>query len=92
MGDYAVQARDMGINYIGSCCGSVAIHVREMARALGKLPEDGRIWKKGGEKPMSAYEYYGHDVVAGENVEGEFSGFRDEKNGPATRLAPVFFG
>jgi betaine-homocysteine S-methyltransferase len=63
MGDYALRAREIGINYIGSCCGSVAIHVREMARALGKLQEDGRIWKKGGEKPMSAYEYYGHDEV-----------------------------
>src|SRR6266481_5484348 len=59
MADYAVQAREIGINYIGSCCGSVASHVREMARSLGKLSEDGRIWKKGGEKPMSAYEYYG---------------------------------
>jgi betaine-homocysteine S-methyltransferase len=63
MGDYALRAREIGINYIGSCCGSVAIHVREMARALGKLQEDGRVWKKGGEKPMSAYEYYGHDEV-----------------------------
>ena len=35
-----------------------------MARALGKLGEDTRLWKKGGEKPMSAYEYYGHDVAA----------------------------
>src|SRR5205809_5829894 len=58
MGEYALRAREIGINYIGSCCGSVAIHVREMARALGKLQEDGRLWKKGGEKPMSAYEYY----------------------------------
>jgi betaine-homocysteine S-methyltransferase len=65
MGDYAIRAREIGINYIGSCCGSVAIHVREMAKALGKLQEDGRVWKKGGEKPMSAYEYYGHDEVAG---------------------------
>ena len=64
MGDYALRAREIGINYIGSCCGSVAIHVREMARALGKLSEDGRVWKKGGEKPMSAYEYYGHDERA----------------------------
>jgi len=63
MADYAVKARDLGINYIGSCCGSVAIHVREMARALGKVREDSRIWKKGGEKPMSAYEYYGHDEM-----------------------------
>jgi len=61
MGQYAAQARDIGINYIGSCCGSVASHVREMAKALGKLPPDNRIWKKGGAKPMSAFEYYDHD-------------------------------
>jgi len=64
MGDYALQARDIGINYIGACCGAVAIHVREMAKALGKIGDDNRIWKKGGEKPMSAYEYYGHDTAA----------------------------
>lgn len=64
MGDYALRAKEVGVNYIGSCCGSVAIHVREMARALGKLPEDKRVWKKGGEKPMSAYEYYGHDEMS----------------------------
>jgi hypothetical protein len=39
----------------------VAMHIREMARVLNKLPEDSRVWKKGGEKPMSAYEYYDHD-------------------------------
>jgi hypothetical protein len=37
------------------------MHIREMARVLNKLPADSRIWKKGGEKPMSAYEYYDHD-------------------------------
>ena len=61
MADYAVRAREIGINYIGSCCGSVACHVREMAKALGKLAPDNRVWKKGGTKPMSAYEYYDHD-------------------------------
>jgi betaine-homocysteine S-methyltransferase len=61
MGDYAIQAQQIGINYIGACCGTAAAHIREMARALGKLPEDSRIWNRGGEKPMSAYEYYGHD-------------------------------
>jgi len=61
MGDYALRAREIGINYIGACCGAVAVHTREMASALGKLPEDSRVWKKGGEKPMSAFEYYGHD-------------------------------
>jgi betaine-homocysteine S-methyltransferase len=64
MGEYALRAKEIGINYIGSCCGSVAIHVREMARALGKLSADNRVWKKGGDKPMSAYEYYGHDEMS----------------------------
>jgi betaine-homocysteine S-methyltransferase len=66
MASYAAQARDLGINYIGACCGTVAMHIREMARVLGKLPEDSRIWKKGGEKPMSAYEYYDHDNLKAE--------------------------
>src|SRR5439155_25316341 len=33
MSAYALEARDLGIAYIGSCCGSVASHVREMAMA-----------------------------------------------------------
>lgn len=61
MGAYAARAREIGINYIGSCCGSVASHVREMAKILGKLPPDDRIWKRGRPRPMSAYEYYDHD-------------------------------
>ena len=64
MGNYALRAREIGINYIGSCCGSVASHVREMARVLGKLPPDNRIWKTGGAKPMSAFEYYDHNKQA----------------------------
>ena len=64
MAEYAVKARDLGVNYIGACCGAVATHIREMARALGKIPADDRVWTKGGEKPMSAYEYYGHDQKA----------------------------
>lgn len=64
MGEYAQQAKEIGINYIGSCCGSVAMHVREMAKVLGKLPAESRIWKKGGAKPMSAYEYYDHDQIS----------------------------
>jgi len=67
MANYAEHARDLGINYIGACCGTVAMHIREMARVLGKLPEDARTWKKGGEKPMSAYEYYDHDNLKAES-------------------------
>ncbi|MBA3629016.1 MAG: homocysteine S-methyltransferase family protein [Actinobacteria bacterium] len=60
MGRYALEARDMGINYIGSCCGSVAAHVRAMARSLGKLPDDEAEWRMQEDKPMSAYEAHGH--------------------------------
>jgi methionine synthase I (cobalamin-dependent) len=62
MADYAVSARDMGIDFIGSCCGSVASHVRAMARALGKLPPEERAWRSTSGKAMSAYEYYDHDA------------------------------
>src|SRR3989475_1485856 len=44
MGSFATEARAAGINYIGSCCGSMPVHVREMARALGKAPVD-RTWR-----------------------------------------------
>ncbi len=60
MGEYARRAAEIGVNYIGSCCGSVATHVREMARALGKLGPDDRPWRVDYSKPMSAYEYYRH--------------------------------
>jgi betaine-homocysteine S-methyltransferase len=60
MGQYAIEARDIGVNYIGSCCGSIATHVREMAKALNKYTEPERDWKSKTGKPMSAYEYYGH--------------------------------
>jgi methionine synthase I (cobalamin-dependent) len=61
MAGYATRARDMGVRYIGACCGAVATHLREMALALGKVQPDQRTWKTGGERPMSAVEYYGHD-------------------------------
>jgi betaine-homocysteine S-methyltransferase len=60
MGEYARRAREIGVDYIGACCGAVAIHIREMARVLGKLPADSRPWHVDYGKPMSAYEYYQH--------------------------------
>jgi betaine-homocysteine S-methyltransferase len=38
MADYTRQAVAMGVNYIGSCCGSGPEQVRMMAEALGKKP------------------------------------------------------
>jgi betaine-homocysteine S-methyltransferase len=60
MAEYAVRAREMGVRFIGSCCGSVATHVREMGRALGKAPPEEGPWRVDYDRPMSAYEYYGH--------------------------------
>jgi betaine-homocysteine S-methyltransferase len=60
MARFAEGARSAGVRYIGSCCGSVAEHVRAMAKALGKLPERERQWRSTSGKAMSAYEYYAH--------------------------------
>ena len=62
MGRFAGQAHAAGISYIGSCCGSVQIHVRAMAQALGKLSTEERQWRSAG-KPMSAYEQHHHDAL-----------------------------
>jgi betaine-homocysteine S-methyltransferase len=56
--DFATRARDLGYDYIGSCCGSVASHVKEMARALGKLPAEEREWRSKTGKPMSGFELH----------------------------------
>jgi betaine-homocysteine S-methyltransferase len=56
--DFAVRAREMGYDYIGSCCGSVAAHVKEMARVLGKRPAEERAWQTQTNKPMSGYELH----------------------------------
>jgi betaine-homocysteine S-methyltransferase len=36
MADFAASARDLGVNYIGICCGGAPHHVRAMAEALGR--------------------------------------------------------
>lgn len=60
MAGFAQQALDAGLSYIGSCCGSVAAHVRAMAKVMGKVPLEEREWKSPTGKPMSGYEYHRH--------------------------------
>ncbi len=60
LASFARRARDAGVRYLGSCCGSVAEHVRAMAKVLGKVPEAEREWRSASGKAMSAYEYYEH--------------------------------
>ena len=42
MADFARRARDIGVDYIGICCGGGPHHVRAMAEALGRSPVAGR--------------------------------------------------
>ncbi len=60
MAEFARRANEGGVNYIGSCCGSVQAHVRAMAKALGRVPADERDWKSTTGRAMSAYEYHAH--------------------------------
>lgn len=59
--EYARGAMEIGVNYIGACCGAVAEHVRAIAKGTGKLPSEERDWRSKTGKAMSGYEYYGHD-------------------------------
>ncbi len=34
--DFAVKARDLGVDYLGLCCGAAPHHIRAMAEALGR--------------------------------------------------------
>ena len=36
MAQFALQARDLGVDYVGICCGAGPHHVRAMAEALGR--------------------------------------------------------
>ena len=60
MAEFARKSQEAGIDYIGSCCGSVHAHVRAMAKVLGKLRSEERAWKSESDRAMSAYEYYAH--------------------------------
>jgi betaine-homocysteine S-methyltransferase len=67
MAAWAVEARDLGVGFIGACCGAVASHIREMARALGRTSEgdDESEWRVEDGKPMSAFEYHRQGEAAG---------------------------
>lgn len=58
MGDFAKDAAAMGINYIGGCCGCEGSHIRQMARVLGRMPDELREWSRDDSKPQSATENY----------------------------------
>ncbi len=68
MAEFASQAREIGINYIGICCGGAPHHVRAMAEALERTPPASRytpdlslhpmIGKKVQEKDQQFLEFW----------------------------------
>ncbi len=43
LADWAVKARELGVNYIGLCCGAGPHHIRSIAEALGRKPPASRF-------------------------------------------------
>ena len=48
IGAFAKEAYDLGVHYLGVCCGAAPIHMREMAEALGLVTEASRFSEKMG--------------------------------------------
>lgn len=61
MADFARQARDMGVTYIGICCGAGPHHVRAMAEALGRTPPASRYSPDLSLHPMIGASVEEHD-------------------------------
>ena len=49
-------ARDIGVDYLGLCCGAAPHHIRAMAEAIGRTPPAGRY-----SADMSRHAYFGTD-------------------------------
>jgi betaine-homocysteine S-methyltransferase len=64
MADFALKAREMGINYIGICCGAGPHHVRAMAQALGRQPAAGKY-----SPDMSLHPIFGDKDTRQQHVE-----------------------
>ncbi|MGI9029145.1 MAG: homocysteine S-methyltransferase family protein [Ilumatobacteraceae bacterium] len=60
IGDFTRQAHDMGVRYLGVCCGAGPHHVRALAEAVGKAPPASRY-----SPDMSKHAFLGsHDRLA----------------------------
>jgi betaine-homocysteine S-methyltransferase len=59
MADFAVAARDLGVNYVGICCGAGPHHVRAMAEALGREVPAGKY-----SPALELHPMYREDVTA----------------------------
>ena len=69
MADFALAARDLGVDYIGICCGGAPHHVRAMAEALGREVPASRY-----SPDISMHPILGDDV---KEREKKFKNWRD---------------
>ena len=54
--EFTRAAADLGVRYLGVCCGAAPHHIRSMAEALGCTPEGSRY-----SADMSKHAYFGTD-------------------------------
>ena len=69
MADFASSARDLGVNYIGVCCGGAPHHVRSMAESLGRTVPASRY-----SPDLSLHPILGDDV---QEKERKFENWKD---------------
>jgi betaine-homocysteine S-methyltransferase len=58
LGAFARAAHDIGVNYLGVCCGTGAHHIRSVAEALGRTPPASRF-----SPDMSKHAFLGTDAL-----------------------------
>ena len=56
VGDFAREALEIGVDYLGLCCGAAPHHIRAMAEAMGRRPAASRY-----SADMSKHAYLGSD-------------------------------
>ncbi|MCH8561510.1 homocysteine S-methyltransferase family protein [Nesterenkonia sp. DZ6] len=57
IGAFAKEAYDLGVNYLGVCCGASPMHIRETAEAVGRSTEASRY----SERMENHFMYGSHD-------------------------------
>ena len=62
---FAADAWQNGIRYIGVCCGAAPIHIREVAEAMGRKPLASRYSEN-----MTKHFMYGNDKSLPEHITG----------------------
>ena len=69
LADFARQAREIGVGYLGVCCGAGPHHIRSVAEALGRTPPASRY-----SADMSKHAFFGTDS----RVKREYQEYADK--------------